>query len=105
MVSHHVSGNTMDFIKAQIMLAGHAAKGHYPIDIRNSIMFALTLYHASQKCSKMLRKVFALPGVSTLKALMKLVDINPGFHAAVLEGLRMKTTSVSPSSKLSAKSL
>ena len=45
-------------------------------------------------------KVFALPGVSTLKALMKRVDINPDFHAAVLEGSRMKTTSVSPSSKL-----
>ena len=28
MVSHHVSGNTMDFIKAQTMLAGHAATGH-----------------------------------------------------------------------------
>ena len=47
-------------------------------------------------------KVFALPGVSTLKALMKHVDINPGFHAAVLEGSRMKTTSMSPSSKLCA---
>ena len=49
-----------------------------------------------------LRKVFALPGLSTLKALMKHVDINPGFQAAGLEGLRMKTTSVSPCSKLSA---
>ena len=82
------------------MLAGHAAKGHrYSEQYK---MFALTLYHASQKCYKMLRKVFALPGVSTLKALMKRVDINPGFHAAVLEGLRMKTTSMSPSSKLCA---
>ena len=47
-------------------------------------------------------KVFALPGVSTLKAMMKRVDINPGFHAAVLEGSRIKTISMSPPSKLCA---
>ena len=49
-----------------------------------------------------LYKVFALPGLSTLKALMKHVDINPGFHAAGMEGLRMKTTSMSQASKLCA---
>ena len=93
MVSHHVSANTMDFINAQIMLAGHAVKGYrYSEQYK---MFALTVYHASQKCYNMLRKVLALPGVSTLKALMKNVDINPGFHAADLEGSRMKTTFMS----------
>ena len=100
MVSHHVSGGTLDFIKAQIMLSGRAAKGHrYSHKYK---MFALTLYHASPKCYKMLRKVFGLPGISTLKVMMKCIDINPDFHAAVLQGLRMKTESMHPTSKLCA---
>ena len=65
-------------------------------------MFASFLYLASPKCYSMLRKVFILPGLSTLKLCMRNVDIIPGFHTAIFDGLRLKAEHMANESKLCA---
>ena len=49
-------------------------------------MFALSLYHTSPKCYRMLRKVFILPALTTLKLCMRNVNIRPGVQEAIYEG-------------------
>ena len=82
------------------MLSGKKAKGHrYSEHIK---MLALSLYHTNPKCYKMLRKLFSLPCVSSLKRYMSRVDLQPGFHQQIIDGLKLKISDMAPSSKLCA---
>ena len=98
--SRFLSGSSLEFFKTQIMLSGKKAKGHrYSEHIK---MLALSLYHTNQKCYKMLRKLFPLPCVSSLKRYMSRVDLQPGFHQQNIDGLKLKISDMAPSSKLCA---
>ena len=68
-ISQFVSGTALELLKTQIMLSGRKRQGHrYSEEFK---MFAMSLYHASPKCYKMLKKTLALPGISTLYSLVQ----------------------------------
>ena len=99
-ISQYVSGTALELIKTQIMLSGRKQQGHrYSEEFK---MYALSLYHASPKCYKLLKKSLTLPGVSTLKSYLRKVDIKPGFHQNVLDGLASKVEHMSSAAKLCA---
>ena len=99
-ISQYVSGTALELIKTQIMLSGRKQQGHrYSEEFK---MYALSLYHASPKCYKLLKKSLTLPGVSTLKSYLRKVDIKPGFHQNVLDGLASKVEHMSSEAKLCA---
>ena len=64
--------------------------------------FSLTLYHQSPKCYKMLRSIFSLPTIRTLKQEMQKLDIKPGFHPSILTGMQEKVKNFSEKQKLCA---
>ena len=100
-ISQFVSGTALELLKTQIMLSGRNRQEHrYSEEFK---MFAMSLYHASPKCYKMLKKTLALPGISTLKSYLKRVDIKPGFHVNIFDALRCKAEHMSTHSKLCAK--
>ena len=100
LVSKYVSGAAFELIKSQINMCGRQRTGNRYSD--DEKLFALSLFHASPKCYRMLRKVFILPGLSTLKRCMRNVDIRPGFHSAIFEGLRLKAEHMPDECKLCA---
>lgn len=63
-------------------------------------VFALALLHSSPKTYKLLRKVLALPSVTTLREVMRKVDITPGLSGSILEALRLKAASLTNNDKL-----
>ena len=79
---------------------GRQTTGHRYLDDQK--MFALSLYHASPKWYRMLRKEFILSSLSTLKLCMRNVNIRPGFHSAIFEGLRLKAEHMGNEYKLFA---
>jgi hypothetical protein len=52
--------------------------------------FALQMYYASPKCYRLLRKVFALPSLATLKRLLQNLGMQPGFNQGILDALKVK---------------
>lgn len=44
--------------------------------------------------------VFFLPGVKTLKLIVRRINIGPGFHASILKGLKVMSASIKESEKL-----
>ena len=99
-VSQFISGPALDFVRSQIQLSDRNSKGKRYSD--KDKIFALSLYHYSPKCYKMMRKIFSLPGLTTLKGIMRGIDIKPGFHQSILEALHCKVQSMSEKSKMCA---
>ena len=58
-LGHYISGNALKFVAAQLRLSGTKRQGYRWSDDEKT--FALQMYHASPKCYKLLRRVFALP--------------------------------------------
>ena len=99
-ISQFVSGTALELLKTQIMLAGRKRQGHrYSEEYK---MFAMSLYHASPKCYKLLKKTLALPGISILKSYLKKVDIKPGFHQNIFDALTYKAEHMSAELKFCA---
>ena len=55
-------------------------------------MFSLSLWHSSPKCYRLLRSTFSLPSVTTLRRSIHSIDMRPGFHSRILEGIKQKAT-------------
>ena len=87
-------------IKSKINICGCQTTGHRYSDDQK--MFALSLYHASPKCYRMLGKVFILLRLSTLKLCMRNINIRPGFHSAICGGPRPKAEHMENECKLCA---
>lgn len=67
--------------------------------------FALTLLHSSPATYKLLRRVFKLPSVKTLRAAMRNMRIYPGYNATILEAMKKKFAHAEPKSKVVVMSL
>ena len=53
-------------------------------------MFALSLWHASPKCYRLLRTTFSLPSICTLRRSIQMIDMTPGFHANIFNSIKEK---------------
>ena len=95
-----LSGPALDFVINQIKMAGYRKRGQRCAGKIKPL--SLTLYHQSPKCYKMLRKIFALPSVSTLKRFMQKLDIRvrPGFPACIFDALKTKVKQMPEAQKL-----
>ena len=61
---------------------------------------ALSLYHQSLKTYGLLQKLFRLPSTSTLKCIMRRVNIQPGFSESILKALANKAKSMKTEERL-----
>ena len=73
--SEFLSGPALDFFKSQIQMSDRGLKGKRWSEQMK--MFALSLFHTSPKCYRMLRKIFSLPGISTLKLVVRFSPVHP----------------------------
>ncbi|ELU14097.1 hypothetical protein CAPTEDRAFT_191575 [Capitella teleta] len=73
-----LGGPSLPFVKMQIRINGRKRKGHRWSD--NMKALALALYHHSPKCLRLLQKLFRLSSTSTLKRIMKAINIEPGLN-------------------------
>lgn len=100
-LTKYFSGPGLEFFTTQIKLAScKSRKGHRYTNEMKAL--CLTLYHQSPKCYRLLKKMFRLPSVQTLRNCMQKVNIRPGFHHSILEGLKAKVENMSEKQKLCA---
>ena len=97
-LSEFLSGFQLEFVMSQLKCATKSAKG-FRWTVKDK-SFALSIYHSGPKTYRLLKKVFSLPSIATLKRVMRRVKVYPGFNDAILEALRMKTQSLPASSKI-----
>jgi len=95
---HGVRGTALDFIMHQVSLARKSKFGRrWSSKLRK---LALSLFHSSPKTYRLLNKVFYLPSISTLKRILKNINIQTGFSSALLEAFKAKVQTMSPTDKL-----
>ena len=63
---------------------------------------ALSLLHSSPKTYRLLRSIFTLPSVCTLRNIVRQVEVYPGFNEYILHALKLKIVSMPAASKLVA---
>ena len=97
-VSAVLTGSARDFFITQIKMSSRNKYGYRWSDEDKA--FALTVYHASPKCYRLLAKRFALPSVSLLRRTMAKINITNGFHHSIFEGLRARATTMTEQQKL-----
>ena len=96
--SDYVSSPQLGFIMSQVKQGMKKGQGRrWTVKDKT---FALSLLHSSPKTYRMLRTVFALPSVATLKLLMRRVQIYPGINAHILDALKLKLSAVPQSHRL-----
>ena len=88
LISELFDGSIRDFFVSQLQMCGRSKFGsRFSFEDK---AFALTLFHSSPKCYRLLKKLFRLPSVTTLKKCMQRVQVLPGFHDTILEALLHK---------------
>lgn len=99
MMKEFVTDSKMyNFIATQIRLCGNN-KFNFRYTMEEKSCF-LSLYSASPKCYKLLRKLITLPSVRTLQKMLQKLNFNPGFHEVTLKGLSHKTKNMTETEKL-----
>ena len=63
---------------------------------------ALSLLHSSPKTYRLLRLIFTLPSVCTLRNIIRQMEVYPGFNKYILHALKLKIVSMPAASKLEA---
>lgn len=97
-LSQRLSGLSLDFIMAQLVTTQRPKHGRrWASDMKR---LSLTLLHASPKAFHLLRKLFCLPSVSTLKGTMSNLDIDTGFNLHLTEAFRTKVTAMKMQERL-----
>ena len=91
-LSQFVSGNALEFIMTQIKLSGKT-KHSYRWSPKNKSL-AMSIFHASPKAYRILRKIFRLPHTVTLKRAMNKLEIEPEFSSNILQALKLKIDSM-----------
>ena len=82
------TGKQLEFINMQFKRAGKSVKGNRFSE--NYKMFALSLWHCSPKCYRLLQKIFTLPGESTLRLCIKSINMQPGYHKCIIDSFKDK---------------
>ena len=96
--SEFVTTPQLNFIMAQVNQGRKKAKGRrWTI---NDKRLCLSLLHSSPKTYRLLRTVFTLPSISTLKLLMRRVQIYPGINQPILDALKLKLANSPPLHKV-----
>lgn len=93
-----LEGPSLSFIKIQLEMSGRKKKGFRWSDTMKAL--AVTLFHTSPKCYRLLQKLFNLPSVSTLKKIMKDINIHAGFSEPILQGLKNKVDTMNETDKI-----
>ena len=96
-LSKFFSGATLHFMEQQVKLANCRPPGRRWTPLMKSI--ALSIFHASPKAFGLLKKLFALPCIETLKCSLRRLNIYPGFSKAVLSAIKMKSQCMSSQDK------
>ncbi len=96
----YLHGPQLQFVMSQLQSSSKKARRFRWTDKDKS--FALSLYHASPKAYRLLRKTFSLPTLNTLRKAMQGIKVYPGFNHAILEALRLKVAPLPTASKLVA---
>ncbi|GFN77876.1 transposable element p transposase [Plakobranchus ocellatus] len=89
---------TADFVIKQVQLIKKKKLGRRWSEHDKSV--ALSLYHTSKKCYKLLMKLFILPSASTLRKCMRGINIYPGLNQGLLEALGQKINSLPSGSEV-----
>jgi hypothetical protein len=97
-VSQFLGGLSLQFVIAQIILSGNKSSNgkRYSDDMKT---LALSIFNSSPKTYRLLRRIFQLPCISTLKGYMARVEFKPGFQDDILHALKEKMQSLPDSSK------
>ena len=89
---------TAKLIKSQIINLKKKKRGRRWSDEEKTL--ALSLYHSSRHCYKLLSKIFILPSISLLKLSMSKIDITPGFNLEIIQALFSKIQSMASGGNL-----
>lgn len=98
LLSEFLSGQKLDFVMSQVRCALKKAKGRRWTYKDKAL--ALSLLHSSPKTYRLLRRIFDLPSVATLKLAMKNIDVRPGFNDVILQALGKKLANRPTSAKI-----
>ena len=85
-LTEYVSGPAIDFVASRVYLRKKMRMRWSEKDK----CVALCLYHTSPKAHRWLKKIFALPGIATLRREMRKVKVYPGFNENILTSLNEK---------------
>ena len=94
----YLSESQLHFVLTQVNMGTKAARGRR-WNVRDKAL-ALSLMHSSPRTYHLLRTLFALPAVCTLRKIVQRVEIYPGFNKYILHALQLKTTAMPATSKL-----
>lgn len=90
LVLKHISDilpkSCLTFVLSQIREVSKKARGRRWNE--HDIQVALSLFHASPKAYRLLKTVFLLPSISTLRKTMQKVSIYPGISDRIIEALQ-----------------
>ena len=89
--------SVFNFLATQIKLSGKN-KYHFRYTIQEKSLF-LSLFSASPKCYRLLKKIIHLPSVSTLQKMLQKLQFHPGFHQFTLNSLEAKCKHMSQADK------
>jgi hypothetical protein len=99
-LAKRLPASTVTFIASQLRAAKAKHKGVKWTD--EDKRFALAIYHASPKAYKILKKMFSLPSVSTLRRVLQNIEIQPGLSTNILEALSLKVKALPPPNNVCA---
>ena len=91
---------SLSLVRKQLSVVTRKAKSYGWSEEEKAI--ALSLFHASPKAYKMLKKFVMLPSVSTLRRSLETIQIYPGFNDNILATLKSKVASMPPNSDICA---
>ena len=97
LLDKHVEGPFLQVIKSHILMSVHKKQGNRWSTPDKEL--AISLYTASPKCYRLLRKMITLPSPSTLKKSLQDLAVHPGFNECVLDALKMKVENLADNSK------
>jgi len=97
-LSEFFSGTTLEFLRTQLRLINRKRQGFRWKDTDKA--FALSLFHASPKAYRILKQLFLLPSVNTLRRIMRKIRVYPGFNRIILKALQTKISSMPANSEL-----
>lgn len=97
-LSHFMSAPALDFVCSQLRLFGRKKKGTR--FTHNDKALALAIFHTSPKAYRLLKQIFILPSVSTLRKIMRNVQVYPGFNDHILQALKVKVSGMGENSNL-----
>ena len=99
-LKHFLPPACAEFIATQLSCVQRKKKG-----VRwgeNDKATALSLFHSSPKAYRLLKGIFVLPSVSTLRRCMRQVSVYPGFNENILQALKLQVSSMPSTSSLCA---